>query len=152
MAAIVLGAVAALPSYWAILALSRTRLDDTLDVAAAHGVGGVVGALLTGVLASAAWGGTDGLLAGNPRQLVVQAVGLAAALAYSGLMSLALLWLIGRFAPLRAGSRRQGVGLDLAEHGEEAYAHGEGAVLILPDSPRSTVPDRRVVAQAGGEA
>jgi len=151
-AAIVLGAVAALPSYWAILAMARTRLDDSLDVAAAHGVGGLVGALLTGVLASAVWGGTDGLIAGNPRQLVVQAIGLAAALAYSGLMSLALLWLIGRFAPLRAGSRCQGVGLDVAEHGEEAYAHGEGAVLILPDTRHGTAADRPVVAHAEGEA
>jgi Amt family ammonium transporter len=152
MAAMALGAIAALPSYWAILALGRTRLDDSLDVAAAHGVGGLVGALLTGVLANAVWGGTDGLLAGNPRQLIVQAVGLAAALAYSGLMSLALLWLIGRFAPLRAESHRQGVGLDVAEHGEEAYAHGEGAVLIVPDTRHRNPADRPVVAPAGGEA
>jgi Amt family ammonium transporter len=151
MAAIVLGAVAALPSYWALHALARTRLDDSLDVAAAHGVGGLVGALLTGVLASSVWGGADGLLAGNPRQLLVQAVGLAAAVAYSGLMSLALLWLIDRFAPVRAGSRRQGIGLDVAEHGEVAYAHGEGAVLILPDARHRAVADRAVVAPAGGE-
>jgi Amt family ammonium transporter len=152
MAAIVLGAIAAFPSYWAILILGRTRLDDSLDVAAAHGVGGLVGALLTGVLASAVWGGTDGLLAGNPRQLLIQIIGLAAALAYSGLVSLCLLWVIGRFATLRAESRGQGVGLDVAEHGEEAYGHGEGAVLILPgDGPRATA-DHPVIAPVGGEA
>ena len=70
MAALALGAVAAIPSYFAIVRRSRSRLDDSLDVAAAHGVGGLVGALLTGVLARAVWGGADGLLAGNPGQLL----------------------------------------------------------------------------------
>jgi len=152
MAAIALGAVAALPSYFAILFMARTRLDDSLDVAAAHGVGGLVGALLTGVLARAAWGGADGLLAGNPRQLLVQAIGLAAVLAYSGGVSLGLLWLIDRVVPLRAEARRQGVGLDVVEHGEEAYSHGEGAVLILPETPSPVPTGRPVVAHAGGEA
>src|SRR5436305_1518716 len=61
MAALVLGSVAAVPSYYGILWRSRTRLDDSLDVTAAHGAGGILGALLTGVLATAAWGGADGL-------------------------------------------------------------------------------------------
>ena len=63
------------PSYYALLWRARTRLDDSLDVVAAHGVGGTVGALLTGVFASKAWNGTaDGLLYGNPAQLGIQAV------------------------------------------------------------------------------
>src|ERR687890_530748 len=82
--ALALGALAALPSYGAILWRARTRLDDSLDVLAGHGVGGVVGALLTGVFADARWGGTDGLLAGQPRQLALQAVGVGASLLYSG--------------------------------------------------------------------
>ena len=73
LSALALGAVAAFPSYFAILWRARTRLDDSLDVVAAHGLGGTVGALLTGVLAEKAWNGTaDGLLFGNPRQLLVQ--------------------------------------------------------------------------------
>ncbi len=83
MAAIALGAVAALPSYFGILWRSKTRLDDSLDVVAAHGLGGMTGALLTGVLAAAAWGGSSGLLEGNARQLGVQAIAVLATLAYS---------------------------------------------------------------------
>src|SRR5947209_3099348 len=81
----------AFPGYYAILWRSRTRLDDSLDVSAAHGIGGLVGALLTGVFAQAAWGGADGLLSGKPGQLAVQAAGVLAAVLYSGIASLALL-------------------------------------------------------------
>src|SRR4029079_2463667 len=70
-AALLLGAIAALPSYFAIAWRSRTRIDDSLDVFAGHGIGGLTGALLTGVLAQKAWNsaGNDGLLYGNPAQL-----------------------------------------------------------------------------------
>ncbi|HUP90149.1 MAG TPA: ammonium transporter, partial [Longimicrobiales bacterium] len=72
--AIILGAIAAVPSYFALQIRSRTRLDDSLDVFGAHGVGGIVGALLTGVLATKAWGSpVDGLAYGNPRLLLLQA-------------------------------------------------------------------------------
>ena len=133
MAAVVLGAVAAFPSYYALLWRARTRLDDSLDVVAAHGVGGTVGALLTGVLASKAWNGaTDGLLYGNPRQLGVQALASLAAIVYSAAATFALLKLIGAVTALRVGSRDEGLGLDLSQHGEEAYTRGEGAILVLP--------------------
>ncbi len=138
MAALGLGAVAALPSYFAILWRSRTRLDDSLDVVAAHGVGGLGGALLTGVLARAAWGGTDGLLAGDPAQLGRQAVAVAAVLAYSGAVSFGLLKAIGAVVALRASRRHEGLGLDVELHGEEAYGTGEGAILVLPDPVRET--------------
>ncbi|HEV3075767.1 MAG TPA: hypothetical protein VHB47_15200, partial [Thermoanaerobaculia bacterium] len=133
MSAIVLGAVAAFPSYYAILYRSRTRLDDSLDVTAAHGVGGLVGALLTGVLASAAWGGKDGLFTGDPAQVARQAAAVGATLLYSGAASFALLKLIGALVPLRAERRQEGLGLDVPQHGEEAYTSGEGAILVLPD-------------------
>ncbi len=132
MAAIALGAVAVVPSYFAIVARFRTRLDDSLDVASAHGIGGLVGALLTGVLAAAAWGGTDGLLAGNPGLLLRQAVAVVAVLAYSGLVSLGLLKLISLVTPLRIAGRAEARGLDVPLHGEEAYGTGEGAILVIP--------------------
>src|SRR5881296_4063799 len=72
MSAVAIGSIAALPSYYAIQWRSTTRLDDSLDVLAAHGVGGAFGALLTGVFAARAWGGTDGLLSGHPAQLARQ--------------------------------------------------------------------------------
>ena len=133
MAALAIGAIAAFPSYYGLLWRARTRLDDSLDVVAAHGVGGTVGALLTGVLASRVWNGTtDGALFGNPRQLLVQAFACLAAIAYSGLMTFALLKLVGAVVPLRVDARDEGVGLDVSQHGEEAYARGEGAILVLP--------------------
>jgi Amt family ammonium transporter len=135
MSALLIGAVAALPSYYCIVRLSRTRTDDSLDVAAAHGVGGLVGALLTGVLAHAVWGGADGLLFGQPRQLAVQAVGVLATMLYSGFVSFGLLRLIGALSPLRADSKQEGIGMDVGQHGEEAYTSGEGAILVLPDDP-----------------
>jgi Amt family ammonium transporter len=139
MAAMGLGAVAAVPSYYALLWRTRTRLDDSLDVTAAHGLGGTVGALLTGVLASRAWNGTaDGLLFGNPKQLGIQAVGVLAALAYSAIGTVVILKLIGLVTPLRATAREEGLGLDVSQHGEEAYARGEGAILVLSDEALPT--------------
>jgi Amt family ammonium transporter len=132
--AILLGAIAALPSYFALLWRVRTRLDDSLDVVAAHGVGGTVGALLTGVLAQKAWNGTvDGLVFGNPRQLGIQAGAVLVTIVYSAAATFLVLKIVGLFAPLRVDHVDEGLGLDVTEHGEEAYAEGEGAVLILHD-------------------
>jgi Amt family ammonium transporter len=133
-AAMALGAIAALPSWWAIGYRSRTRLDDSLDVFSAHGIGGIVGALLTGVFARAAWGGTDGLLYGNPAQLGKQALAVAASGVYSAVATFAILRLIALVMPLRRSDREQGVGMDVSQHGEEAYARGEGAVLVPPEA------------------
>jgi Amt family ammonium transporter len=125
MSAIALGGIAAIPSYFAILWRAKTSLDDSLDVVAAHGVGGTVGALLTGVFAQKALNsaGNDGLLFGNPGQLVVQFTAVAAALLYSGVVSFILLKLIGLFLPLRTNVSDEGTGMDLSQHGEEAYIH-----------------------------
>jgi Amt family ammonium transporter len=134
LSAILLGAVSALPSYYGLLYRARTRLDDSLDVVAAHGLGGTVGALLTGVLAQKAWNGVaDGLAFGNPRQLAVQALAVVVSILYSALVTFGLLKLVGLFVPLRAEVRDEGLGLDVSQHGEEAYARDEGAVLLLPE-------------------
>jgi len=138
MGALALGAIAAVPSYFGILWRSRTRLDDSLDVVAAHGVGGVVGALLTGVVARAAWGGTAGALEGNVALLGRQAIAVLATLAYSGAASFVLLRLVGAFAPLRLEAHAQGRGLDIELHGEEAYGSGEGAILVLHEQASTT--------------
>ena len=151
LAAILLGAVAAFPSYFALLWRARTRLDDSLDVVAAHGVGGTVGALLTGVLAQKSWNGVaDGLLFGNPRQLAVQAVGVAATLAYSAAMTFGILKILALAAPLRVGAREEGLGLDVTQHGEEAYARGEGAILVLSEAPDTALPAGAPVLEPEG--
>ena len=134
IAALLLGAVAAFPSYIALQVRPRTRLDDSLDVVAAHGVGGVTGAILTGVLASSVWNGTvDGLIAGNVRQVFVQVGAVLAVLAYSGLGTWLILLVLGDIRPLRADVRHEGLGMDVSQHGEEAYARDEGAILVLPN-------------------
>ena len=84
MSAIVLGAIAAVPSHFALSIRARTRLDDSLDVVAAHGLGGAVGAILTGVFANPAWNPAGrGLIAGNPGQVVAQFTTVLVVPAYS---------------------------------------------------------------------
>ena len=124
MSAIILGAIAAVPSYFAMQIRAKTTLDDSLDVVAAHGVGGATGALLTGVFADRSLNGiADGLLFGNPGQVGIQAIAIAAAIVYSGVMSFVLLKLIGVVIPLRAAAVDETAGLDITQHGEEAYLH-----------------------------
>jgi len=124
MSAIVLGGIAAVPSYLALIIRAKTSLDDSLDVVAAHGVGGTVGALLTGVFADKALNGVfDGALHGNPAQVGIQAAAVLTAIVYSGGVSFILLKLISLFIPLRASTADEDTGLDVTMHGEEAYLH-----------------------------
>ena len=125
MSAIALGAIAAVPSYLALIIRAKTSLDDSLDVVAAHGVGGTVGAILTGVFADKALNGVfDGALHGNPGQVGIQAAAVLTAIVYSGGVSFLLLKLISLFFPLRATIADEATGLDVTMHGEEAYLHG----------------------------
>jgi ammonium transporter, Amt family len=118
------------------VARSRTRLDDSLDVFAGHGIGGITGALLTGVFASKVWNpaGSDGLLAGNPGQLATQALGVASSIIYSAIATFVILKLLSLVTAVRAVPRAEGVGMDVTQHGEEAYTNGEGSILVLPDA------------------
>jgi Amt family ammonium transporter len=123
MSAIALGAIAAFPSYFGILVRAKTSLDDSLDVVAAHGLGGTVGALLTGVFAEKALNGAfDGALFGNPGQVLVQGAAVLAAMFYSAAGTFVVLKLIGLVMPLRATASEEAEGLDITAHGEEAYA------------------------------
>ena len=149
--ALLLGGVAAFPSYFAIAYRARTRLDDSLDVVAAHGLGGLVGALLTGILAAEVWGGANGLLSGNAGQLWSQFLSIVAITAYSGLATFGVLRLIRLFAPLRSETLDQGIGLDGTAHGEAAYARGE-EVLLIPASREPKKPALATPAPARGEA
>jgi Amt family ammonium transporter len=132
MSAIALGGLAAFPSYFGLLWRAKTSLDDSLDVVAAHGVGGTVGALLTGVFAQKSMNGVaDGLLFGNPAQLGIQAVAVIAAMAYSAALTFVLLKLVNVVFPLRATLSDEAVGLDVCMHGEEAYVHTSGSQASL---------------------
>jgi len=127
MSAIALGGLAAIPSYFCIQWRAKTALDDSLDVVAAHGLGGTVGALLTGVFAQKALNGVaDGALFGNIGQLGIQATAVVGAIIYSAVASAILLKVIGLITPLRASEEEESAGMDLTQHGEEAYVHSDG--------------------------
>jgi Amt family ammonium transporter len=87
---------------------------------------------------------SDGLLYGNAAQLGDQALAVLAAPAYAFGATFALLKLIGLFSPLRVTEREEAMGLDIVSHGEEAYATGEGAILV---EPIGTSASERAVAQ-----
>ena len=134
MFALLLGAIAALPSHLLIQWRARTKFDDSLDVFAAHGVGGLTGALLTGVFAQEAVNGTaDGLLFGNVAQFGVQALSVVVVFLYSGVLTYLILKGLSLVMNVRADTKDEGVGLDVTAHGEEAYTTGEGAILLLDD-------------------
>jgi Amt family ammonium transporter len=128
MSAIALGGIAAIPSYFGLVYRAKTNLDDSLDVVAAHGLGGTVGALLTGVFAQKSLNGiADGLLFGNPGQFATQAIAVLAAIAYSGVLSFVLLKIVGAVIPLKVDANEEMLGMDMTAHGEEAYVHAGGS-------------------------
>jgi Amt family ammonium transporter len=116
---ILIGAIAGAVCYWACTSLKhRYKYDDTLDVFGIHGVGGMVGTLLTGVFATAAIGGTPGLLEGNPHLLLVQAVGIVVTIVWSGGATYVLLKLIDVLVRVRVSHEHEVEGLDITQHGE----------------------------------
>ncbi len=134
-----LGALAALPSYAIIMWRPRTRVDETLDVLAAHGMAGFTGILFIGFFAQHAWNGvSNGLVYGNATQLGWQAIAALAGPAYAFTVTYVLLRLIGLAMPLRATDHQQALGMDVIQHGEEAYASGDGAILVSADAALDT--------------
>jgi Amt family ammonium transporter len=132
--AMLLGALAALPSYAVIVWRPRTRLDETLDVLAAHGMAGLTGILFIGFFAQAVWNGrANGLLYGHPGQLGWQALAAVAAPAYAFAGTWVILRVLGMIVPLRVSARAEALGMDVVQHGEEAYTSGEGAILVTAD-------------------
>jgi Amt family ammonium transporter len=141
LSAIALGAIAAVPSYFGILLRSRTSLDDSLDVVAAHGLGGTVGALLTGVFAEKTLNGAfDGALFGNPGQVLLQGAAVLGAMLYSAAGTFVVLKLIGLVMPLRATASEEAEGLDITAHGEEAYAAVGGSLPAEEAAPGAAHP------------
>ena len=125
--AMLLGAVGALPCYAVIVLRPRTRVDETLDVLAAHGIAGLTGILFIGFFAQLAWNDVaDGLLYGNAAQLGDQVLAALAAPAYAFGVTYLLLRVIGAVMPLRASERDETLGMDVVQHGEEAYSTGGG--------------------------
>jgi Amt family ammonium transporter len=120
---LILGAAGSFVCFWAVdLVKHRLKIDDSLDVFAVHGVGGILGTLLVAVLATTRLGGAGyapGVGMGG--QAVTQVIGVAATMAWSALASAAILWGVKRTVGLRAGEQAIEEGLDLTEHGERAF-------------------------------
>ncbi|MGI8404383.1 MAG: ammonium transporter [Thermomicrobiales bacterium] len=103
------------------LVKEKVGIDDALDVFAVHGVGGIWGALATGLFADKSVGGVDGLFFGRPEQLWYQAVAVGAAVVFSGVATFVILKAINVFIPLRVEEDAEVLGLDSSQHGEIAY-------------------------------
>jgi Amt family ammonium transporter len=122
LSSIVIGGAAGGLCYFAVVAKSRFGYDDSLDVFGVHGVGGTLGALATGLFASSAIGGTDGLFFGNPGQFGIQLVSVAAAWIYSFIVTFIILKILDATMGLRVSEEEEVQGLDLTQHGEAGYS------------------------------
>ena len=121
MDSLVIGALAGLASYKALAWRLERGLDESLDAWAIHGVSGVLGSILTGVFAREDIGGVPGLLEGNPSLLAAQVVDAVIIIVYSLAVTLAIARLVDRLIGLRVTPTEEYVGIDISQHGEEAY-------------------------------
>ncbi|MCH8974824.1 MAG: ammonium transporter [Chloroflexi bacterium] len=123
MGALAIGFGAGVFCYVALLLMARTKLDDALAVFAVHGIGGIWGALATGIFAVAAIGGTKGLIEGNAGQMLTQLIAVVATMGYSFVATLIILKVLDVIPGLglRTAERDEDLGLDLAAHGERAF-------------------------------
>src|SRR5262249_46679462 len=142
LAAVVIGFAAGVVCYTACMFKSKFGYDDSLDVVGVHGVGGILGALMTGVFATKAINpaGNDGLLYGNPGLLLTQLIAVGATVLFvavgSGLILLALKATIG----LRVTEEEERQGLDLSQHSESAYVFVNDYDEMVPSSTRGDIP------------
>ncbi|WP_431295573.1 ammonium transporter [Rahnella sp. PAMC 25559] len=121
--AAIIGMIASLVCYYVVL-LVRRHLDDALDVFGVHGVGGITGSVLVGIFASTAWNakGPDGLLEGNGMQIIKQMTAVVFTSFWSFVFTLAILWLINKFTPVKVNQNTVGAELDYTLFGEDAYS------------------------------
>jgi len=117
--ALVIGLLAGICCYWgAVWLKGRLGYDDALDAFGVHAVGGIAGALLTGVFAIGEYGGTPGLIEGNAAQVLYQAIGIAIVVAYDAAVTLVILKLLDATIGIRVSEETERDGLDLSLHGE----------------------------------
>jgi Amt family ammonium transporter len=121
-AAIIIGLAAGTICYGAVVLKTRMGYDDALDAFGIHGIGGFVGAILTGVFAQASINGAAGLIDGNPQKVWVQLVASFATIAYSVVCTLIILLVVKAVVGLRAEDVEESEGLDITQHGEEGYS------------------------------
>ena len=128
MPAIIIGLIAGVVCYLGVLLKGKFGYDDALDAFGVHGIGGALGAILTGVFASTAWNaaGKDGLLRGNVHVFLEQLLAVGAAGLYAATVTFVLVKAIDKTIGLRVAKEEEQEGLDTALHGEEAYSEADG--------------------------
>ena len=120
--AMAIGVACGVGCYWGATGLKHMfGYDDALDCFGVHGVGGMIGAFLTGVFAVQEYGGTAGLLEGNPGQVVNQCIGIATVIVYDAIVTVIILAIIKAVIGLRVSDEVERDGLDLALHGEVVH-------------------------------
>lgn len=133
VSAVVMGLIVGPLCYFAVSKMkAKLGYDDSLDAFGIHGVGGIFGALATGVLANPSVNplGT-GLLYGNPHQLLVQLIAVVATIIFASAVTFLILKGLSLFAPLRVSDEEEESGLDITQHGEDAYGYGEMSTVAI---------------------
>ncbi|ACL06769.1 ammonium transporter [Desulfatibacillum aliphaticivorans] len=121
VASIIIGGVAGVLCYGAVVMKGKLGYDDALDVVGIHGVGGLWGALATGLFAAEVYGGVNGLFYGNANQFVIQGIGAVAAIAYSLILTAIILKVLDAVLGLRVDDEEEYQGLDVSQHSEVGY-------------------------------
>jgi len=123
--AMLIGILAGSIPYAAIVFRQKRNWDDALDVWSVHGIGGVVGVLALGVLATKGMNpdGANGLLYGESTFFMAEVVGILVAVVWAFIVTYVLLWVINKVTPVRVSDAEEQAGLDNALHGETAYIH-----------------------------
>lgn len=131
ISAILIGAITATCCFFAISYKVKLGIDDSLDTYPVHGVGGTVGAILTGVFASTAVNsaGKDGLLSGNPQQILIQLAAVVVTYLFAGIGTVIILKVVDFAVGLRLRPEAELQGMDINDHGEEAYGEEFGGGL-----------------------
>jgi Amt family ammonium transporter len=150
MEALAIGGIAGVLCYGAVRLRVRSGLDDSLDVVAVHGVGGLWGGLATGIFAVAVIGGTDGLIEGNEGQMVDQIVAMAVVAVYSFGVTGIILKVLDLTLGLRPSEDEERLGLDVTQHGERAYVFDEGGLVPVPAAAPATPPPPAPPAEPEG--
>ncbi|MDP3915350.1 MAG: ammonium transporter [Bacteroidota bacterium] len=125
--AVIIGVVVSIACFFMVSVVKhKYGYDDTLDAFGVHGVGGILGALLTGLLATPAIQASySGLFYGNPKQLWIQLIATVATMVFSGVMTYVIFKIVDKFFGIRATQKEEIAGLDISQHNEMAYAEND---------------------------
>jgi Amt family ammonium transporter len=126
-AALIIGLVVSPVCYFGIILVKKVlKIDDALDAFGCHGIGGIFGGIMTGIFASAAIGGTDGLVYGNPSLVGTQILAILITIAYAAVGTAICFCITRAFGKIRVSEKEESIGLDLTQHGEHAYPSFNG--------------------------